>query len=159
MALTLCLASSHALSVRSVSSRRGALYGAAAALSLPASVRAAADVDAQLSAGVSALDVMLRDWDLLTIDCTYAEVPRALLETKNKQLLLEKASTLALFDKSTSITVCKTSSRCAPALMTTWCCAIAWLIDSTWMVSLQAGAVYTRAAGQARPSAADGHLC
>jgi len=57
------------------------------------------------------MDVLLRDWDELTIDCTYAEVPRALLETKNKELLLEKASTLALFDKSTSITVCKSSNR------------------------------------------------
>ena len=111
LALVLCLASSsHALSPRTICSRRGALYGAAAALSLPASVRAAtdstaplsagagastaaADVSARLTAGVRALDVLLRDWDELTIDCTYAEVPRALLETKNKELLLEKAST------------------------------------------------------------------
>ena len=112
MALGLLIASSHALSPRPMSSRRGALCGgAAAALSLPASVCAAIDVNAQLNAGVSALDVLLRDWDSLTIDCTYAEIPRALLETKNKELLLEKASTLALFDKSTSITVCKSSSR------------------------------------------------
>ena len=183
MALALCLASSHALSPRTICSRRGALYGAAAALSHPASVRtsaaavvppssgptdttAAADVSARLNAGVRAMDVLLRDWDELTIDCTYAEVPRALLETKNKELLLEKASpcvenklaqppaswlsggyfqhqvvppgcpkrrpaspisrvcsasrpyrlstqasTLALFDKSTSITVCKSSNR------------------------------------------------
>jgi hypothetical protein len=109
MALALCLASSHALSPRTICSRRGALYGAAAALSHPASVRtsaaavvppssgptdttAAADVSARLNAGVRAMDVLLRDWDELTIDCTYAEVPRALLETKNKELLLEKAS-------------------------------------------------------------------
>ena len=109
LTLVLCLASSHALSLRTTCSRRGALYGAAAALSLPASVRAAtdstaplsagagasaaaADVSARLDAGVRALDVLLRDWDELTIDCTYAEVPRALLETKNKELLLEKAS-------------------------------------------------------------------
>ena len=111
LTLVLCLASSHALSLRTICSRRGALYGAAAALSLPASVvraatdsttplsadagasAAAADVSARLAAGVRALDVLLRDWDELTIDCTYAEVPRALLETKNKELLLEKAST------------------------------------------------------------------
>ena len=109
LALVLCLTNSHALSPRTICSRRGALYGAAAALSLPASVRAttdaaslsagagasaaAADVSARLDAGVRALDVLLRDWDELTIDCTYAEVPRALLETKNKELLLEKAGT------------------------------------------------------------------
>ena len=104
MALALCLASSHALSPRAVCSRRGALCGAAAALSLPASVRAAqpsagagagaaaADLSARLNAGIRAMDLLLRDWDELTIDCTYAEVPRALLETKNKELLLEKAS-------------------------------------------------------------------
>ena len=111
LTLVLCLTNSHALSPRTICSRRGALYGAAAALSLPASVvraatdsttplsadagasAAAADVSARLTAGVRALDVLLRDWDELTIDCTYAEVPRALLETKNKELLLEKAST------------------------------------------------------------------
>ena len=104
MALALCVASSHALSPRTICSRRGALHGAAAALSLPASVRAAqpsagagavaaaADLSARLNAGIRAMDLLLRDWDELTIDCTYAEVPRALLETKNKELLLEKAS-------------------------------------------------------------------
>jgi hypothetical protein len=68
-------ASGHALSprARQMSSRRGAVYGAAAALSLPASVLAATD-NARLSAGVSALDVLLRDWDELTIDCTFAEL-------------------------------------------------------------------------------------
>lgn len=95
MALALCLASSHALSPRSICSRRAALYGASAALSLPESVRAGspsgADVSARLDAGVRAMDVLLRDWDELTIDCTYAEVPKTLLETKNKELLLEKA--------------------------------------------------------------------
>ena len=95
MALALCLASSHALSPRTICSRRAALYGAAAALSLPESARAGqpsgADVSARLDAGVGAMDVLLREWDELTIDCTYAEVPKALLETKNKELLLEKA--------------------------------------------------------------------
>ena len=95
MALALCLASSHALSPRTICSRRAALHGAAAALSLPESARAGqpsgADVSARLDAGVGAMDVLLREWDELTIDCTYAEVPKALLETKNKELLLEKA--------------------------------------------------------------------
>ena len=95
MALALCLASSHALSPRTICSRRAALYGAAAALSLPESARAGqpsgADVSARLDAGMRAMDVLLRDWGELTIDCTYAEVPKALLETKNKELLLEKA--------------------------------------------------------------------
>ena len=94
MALALCLASSHALSPRTICSRRAALYGAAAALSLPESVRAGqlsgADVSARLDGGIRTMDVLLRDWDELTIDCTYAEVPRSLLETKNKELLLEK---------------------------------------------------------------------
>ena len=95
MALALCLASSHALSPRTICSRRAALYGAAAALSLPESARAGqpsgADVSARLDAGMRTMDVLLRDWGELTIDCTYAEVPKALLETKNKELLLEKA--------------------------------------------------------------------
>ena len=95
MALALCLASSHALSPRTICSRRAALYGAAAALSLPESARAGqpsgADVSARLDAGIRTMDVLLRDWGELTIDCTYAEVPKALLETKNKELLLEKA--------------------------------------------------------------------
>lgn len=95
MALALCLASSHALSPRTICSRRAALYGAAAALSLPESARAGqpsgADVSARLDAGIRTMDVLLRDWGELTIDCTYAEVPKALLETKNKDLLLEKA--------------------------------------------------------------------
>ena len=90
MALALCLASSHALSPRTICSRRAALYGAAAALSLPESARAGqpsgADVSARLDAGIRTMDVLLRDWGELTIDCTYAEVPKALLETKNKEL-------------------------------------------------------------------------
>ena len=52
------------------------------------------------------LEKLLNNWDKATIDCTYADVPRDLLETKNKELLLDKASTFALFDKSV------VSSRC-----------------------------------------------
>ena len=45
------------------------------------------------------------------MDCTFADVPRELLEQKNKELLLEKASTFALFDKSVSVESCKTSNK------------------------------------------------
>jgi hypothetical protein len=57
------------------------------------------------------LDKLLSNWKRATIDCTYADVPRELLETKNKELLLEKASTFALFDKSVSVESCKTVNR------------------------------------------------
>ena len=57
------------------------------------------------------LDKLLTNWKKATIDCTYADVPRELLEAKNKELLLEKASTFALFDKSVSVETCKTTNR------------------------------------------------
>jgi hypothetical protein len=57
------------------------------------------------------LDTLLTNYQRATIDCTYADVPRELLETKNKELLLEKASTFALFDKSVSVETCKTTNR------------------------------------------------
>lgn len=57
------------------------------------------------------LDKLLSNWKRATIDCTFADVPRELLETKNKALLLEKASTFALFDKSVSVETCKTNNR------------------------------------------------
>jgi len=57
------------------------------------------------------LDTLLANYKRATIDCTFADVPRELLETKNKQLLLEKAATSALFDKSASIETCKTTNR------------------------------------------------
>ncbi|KAL7579319.1 hypothetical protein ACA910_013997 [Epithemia clementina (nom. ined.)] len=57
------------------------------------------------------LELLLQNWERAVIDCTYADVPRDLLEQKNKQLLLEKASTYALFDKSVSIVSCKTVVR------------------------------------------------
>lgn len=55
--------------------------------------------------------VNLDNWKRATIDCTYADIPRELLEQKNKDLLLEKASTFALFDKSVSVETCKTTNR------------------------------------------------
>lgn len=57
------------------------------------------------------LGTLLDNWKRATIDCTYADVPRELLEQKNKELLLEKASTFALFDKSVSVESCKTTNR------------------------------------------------
>jgi hypothetical protein len=57
------------------------------------------------------LDTLLTNYKRATIDCTFADVPRELLETKNKELLLEKASTFALFDKSVSVETCKTTNR------------------------------------------------
>jgi len=53
----------------------------------------------------------VENWDTATLQCNYADVPRELLETKNKEKLLEKASEFALFDKSTSVTSCKRSNR------------------------------------------------
>lgn len=57
------------------------------------------------------LGLLLTNWQRATVECNYADVPRDLLSADNKQLLLEKASTYALFDKSVSIESCKTSNR------------------------------------------------
>jgi hypothetical protein len=57
------------------------------------------------------LGKLLDNWKRATIDCTFADVPRDLLEQRNKELLLEKASTYALFDKSVSVESCKTTNR------------------------------------------------
>lgn len=57
------------------------------------------------------LQLLLDNWENAVIDCRYADVPRELLETKNKQELLEKASTFALFDKSVSVVTCKTNNK------------------------------------------------
>lgn len=57
------------------------------------------------------LETLLTNYKKATVDCTFADVPRELLETKNKELLLEKAATNALFDKSASIETCKTTNR------------------------------------------------
>jgi hypothetical protein len=57
------------------------------------------------------LQALLDNWQDSVVDCNYADVPRELLETKNKELLLEKASTFALFDKSVSVVTCKTSNK------------------------------------------------
>jgi hypothetical protein len=57
------------------------------------------------------LQTLLDNWENAVIDCTFADVPRELLESKNKEQLLEKAKVSALFDKSASIVTCKTTNR------------------------------------------------
>ena len=57
------------------------------------------------------LQKLLDNWKKAVVDCTYADVPRELLSQENKQELLEKASTFALFDKSVSVVSCKTNNR------------------------------------------------
>lgn len=64
-----------------------------------------------LKDGYAALTSLLSNWDRATVDCTYADVPRELLEQKNKAELLEKASTFALFDKSAAVISCKKTNR------------------------------------------------
>lgn len=74
-------------------------------------VSAAPPVVEEIAAARDTLQSLLDNWSKAVIDCTYADVPRELLETKNKEELLEKASTFALFDKSVSVVSCKTSNR------------------------------------------------
>ncbi len=59
----------------------------------------------------STLNILLDNWEKATVECIYADVPRELLESKNKEQLLEKASTFALFDKSTSVVSCKKTNK------------------------------------------------
>jgi hypothetical protein len=59
----------------------------------------------------SALTVLLENWEKATVECIFADVPRELLEQKNKEQLLEKASVFALFDKSTSVVSCKMTNK------------------------------------------------
>lgn len=66
---------------------------------------------AAIQEGRNTLTTLLDNWERATVDCTFADVPRELLDTKNKEELLEKASTYALFDKSTSVVTCKTTNR------------------------------------------------
>lgn len=68
-------------------------------------------VVASIQDATQTLQTLLDNWEKAVIDCTYADVPRELLESKNKEQLLEKAKVSALFDKSASIVSCKTSNR------------------------------------------------
>jgi hypothetical protein len=56
---------------------------------------------------IETLQKLLDNWKNAVVDCRFADVPRELLETKNKELLLEKASEFALFDKSVSVETCQ----------------------------------------------------
>jgi hypothetical protein len=64
-----------------------------------------------IAAAATALRTLLDNWPRAIVDCTYADVPRELLESKNKAELLEKAKTSALFDKSAAVVSCKTTNR------------------------------------------------
>uniref|UniRef100_A0A7S2Y1T1 Uncharacterized protein n=1 Tax=Entomoneis paludosa TaxID=265537 RepID=A0A7S2Y1T1_9STRA len=71
----------------------------------------ASDTREEIESARKTLGTLLENWERAVIDCTYADVPRELLEQRNKELLLEKAATSALFDKSASVTSCKTTNR------------------------------------------------
>lgn len=83
----------------------------AIAASTKSSSPTADDEIQMLQDGSSALGSLLANWERATVDCTYADVPRELLEAKNKELLLEKAKTSALFDKSASVVSCRKNVR------------------------------------------------
>ena len=54
-----------------------------------------------------ALSTLLKSWTKSTIDCSVADVSRDLLSSQNKEQLLEKASTFALFDKDSAVMSCR----------------------------------------------------
>lgn len=84
----------------------------ALAKSAPATLLPTAEEDIGLiQEASSTLKILLDNWEKATVECIFADIPRELLEQKNKQELLEKASTFALFDKSTSVVSCKTTNR------------------------------------------------
>ena len=71
-----------------------------------------ADYELQLLREASeALRSLLENWERATVVCIYADVPRELLEQKNKEQLLEKAKVSALFDKSASVVSCRRSNK------------------------------------------------
>jgi hypothetical protein len=82
---------------------------------LPRSVFAAVNpspeeaVETLISARTT-LAFLLANWEKTVIDCSTADVSRDLLETQNKEQLLEKAKTFALFDKDAAVLSCKESN-------------------------------------------------
>lgn len=80
------------------------------AFPLLANAKEESDVS-MITDATDALSSLIENWERATVDCTYADVPRELLEAKNKEKLLEKASEFALFDKSTSVVSCKRTNR------------------------------------------------
>mmetsp|Transcript_13652 Transcript_13652/g.27922 ORF Transcript_13652/g.27922 Transcript_13652/m.27922 type:complete len:249 (-) Transcript_13652:3-749(-) len=63
-----------------------------------------------LVAARDTLDFLLSNWEKTVIDCSTADVSRDLLESQNKEQLLEKAKTFALFDKDAAVLSCKESN-------------------------------------------------
>ena len=84
---------------------------ASTTVALPTPAFTVEDPRSSMQLAQSTLATLLENWQRATVDCTFADVPRDLLEQKNKQVLLEKASTYALFDKSVSVETCKTTNR------------------------------------------------
>jgi hypothetical protein len=115
LSLVLSATATHALSSRRSLFRHAVCFVATSTLLPPQpSVAATATTESLIPAileAQSTLHLLLNNWDRATVDCTFADVPRELLEQKNKELLLEKASTFALFDKSVSVESCKTSNK------------------------------------------------
>jgi hypothetical protein len=121
--LACCIApcSSYCVNSNHVHSRRRALSKAissSAAILVASSPHIACAKESPQQSDISmlkeateVLSTLLDNWDRATIDCTYADVPRELLEAKNKDQLLEKASEFALFDKSTSVVSCKRTKK------------------------------------------------
>lgn len=75
---------------------------------LPSEGEFLTDLD-QLTIGLGQLDDLLENWDAATLNCNYAEVNRRLLQTENKQELLDEALTNSLISKNSRAvtTVCK----------------------------------------------------
>ncbi len=66
---------------------------AAAFVPLPLAAKEQPTTDSDVSIlkeATNALSSLLQNWQKATIDCIYADVPRELLEAKNKEKLLEK---------------------------------------------------------------------
>ena len=102
---------------RNIISQIGAAFPLVASVSIPNSAAEAKEVTTSapdivmINDATDALSSLIENWERATVDCTYADVPRELLEAKNKEKLLEKASEFALFDKSTSVVSCKRTNR------------------------------------------------
>ena len=92
-------------------SRRSVVIGGFIAAVAPVPAASAITPVEALDDASDTLHTLLDNWENAVVDCTFADVPRELLETKNKEQLLEKAKVSALFDKSASVVSCKTTNR------------------------------------------------
>ena len=92
-------------------SRRASLV-ASTSLMLPTPVNAALDSGSaavtQLHDGLIVLDDVISRWKDLTIDCNYGEIRRELLESANKEALLNAATQTS--KAATMVTVCESAS-------------------------------------------------